>query len=89
MGNMARFAEPTGTVNRWRVVSEEPLDQGKAWVSFWHAPTPPFRYFKASPEMIRLAVMLCICFPLSRPSIKNLPHERGIEISYETVGLQC
>jgi putative transposase len=45
----------------------------------------PFRYFKTSPEIIRLAVMLYIRFPLSVRNVEELLHERGIEISHETV----
>lgn len=45
----------------------------------------PFRYFKTSPEIIRLAVMLYIRFPLSLRNVEDLLHERGIEISHETV----
>jgi putative transposase len=45
----------------------------------------PFRYFKTSPEIIRLAVMLYIPFPLSLRNVEDLLHERGIEISHETV----
>ena len=45
----------------------------------------PFRYFKTSPEIIRLAVMMYICFPLSLRNVEELLHERGIEISHETV----
>ena len=45
----------------------------------------PFRYFKTSPEVIRLAVMLYIRFPLSLRNVEDLLHERGIEISHETV----
>ena len=45
----------------------------------------PFRYFKTSPEIIRLAVMLYIRFPLSLRKIEDLLHECGIEISHETV----
>ncbi len=45
----------------------------------------PFRYFKTSPEVIRLAVMLYICFPVSLRNVEDLPHERGIEVSHETV----
>lgn len=45
----------------------------------------PFRYFKTSPEVIRLAVMLYIRFPLSLRNVEELLHERGIEISHETV----
>jgi putative transposase len=45
----------------------------------------PFRYFKTSPEIIRLAVMLYVRFPLSLRNVENLLHERGIEICHETV----
>lgn len=45
----------------------------------------PFRYFKTSPEVIRLAVMLCIRFPLSLRNVEDPLHERGIEVSHETV----
>jgi putative transposase len=45
----------------------------------------PFRYFKTSPEIIRLAVMMYIRFPLSLRQVEDLLHERGIDICYETV----
>ena len=45
----------------------------------------PFRYFKTSPEIIRLTVMLYVRFPLSLRNVEDLLHERGIEISHETV----
>lgn len=45
----------------------------------------PFRYFKTSPEIIRLAVMLYIRFPLSLRNVEDLLLERSIEISHETV----
>ena len=45
----------------------------------------PFRYFKTSPKIIRLAVMMYIRFPLSLRNVEDLLHERGIEISHETV----
>lgn len=45
----------------------------------------PFRYFKTSSEIIRLAVMLYISFPLSLRNVEDLLYERGIEISHETV----
>jgi len=47
--------------------------------------TDPFRYFKTSPEIIRLAVMMYIRFPLSLRNVEDLLHERGIDISHETV----
>jgi putative transposase len=45
----------------------------------------PFRHFKTSPEIIRLAVMLYIRFPLSLRNVENLLHERGVEVSHESV----
>ena len=45
----------------------------------------PFRYFKTSPEIIRLAVMMYVRFPLSLWQVEDLLHERGVDISYETV----
>ena len=44
-----------------------------------------FRYFKTSPEIILLAVMMYIWFPHSFRNFEDLPHERGIDISHETV----
>ena len=38
----------------------------------------PFRSFKTSPEIIRLAVMLYVRFPLSLRNVEDLLHERGI-----------
>ena len=45
----------------------------------------PFRYFKTSPEIIRLSVMMYFRFPLSLRNVEDLLHERGIDISQETV----
>ena len=45
----------------------------------------PFRYFKTSPEIIRLAVMMYIRFPLSLRQVEDLLPERGIDICHETV----
>ena len=45
----------------------------------------PFRYFKTSPEIIRLAVMMYVRFPLSPRNVEDLLHERGIDICHETV----
>ena len=43
----------------------------------------PFRYFKTSPEIIRLAVMLYVRFPLSLRNVEDLLHERGIDVSHQ------
>lgn len=45
----------------------------------------PFRYFKTSPEIIRLAVMMYVRFPLSLRNVEDLLHERGIDVSHETI----
>ncbi len=45
----------------------------------------PFRYFKTSPEIIRIAVMMYVRFPLSLRQVEDLLHERGIDIGHETV----
>ena len=45
----------------------------------------PFKYFKTSPEVIRLAVMLYVRFPLSLRNVEDLLHERGVEVSHETI----
>jgi putative transposase len=45
----------------------------------------PFRYFKTSPEVIRLAAMMYVRIPLSFRNVEDLLLERGIDISYDTV----
>ena len=45
----------------------------------------PFRYFNSSPEVIRLAVMMYIRYPLSLRQVEDLLFERGIDICHEMV----
>jgi len=45
----------------------------------------PFRYFKTGPDITRLAVMMYVRFPLSLQNVEDLLHERGVDISHETV----
>ena len=45
----------------------------------------PFRYFKTSLEIIHLAVMMYVRFPLSLGNVEDLLHERGIDICHESV----
>ena len=47
--------------------------------------TNPFRCFKTSPEVIRLAVLMYIRYPLSLRQVEDLLFERGIDISHESV----
>jgi hypothetical protein len=45
----------------------------------------PFRYFKTSLEVIRLAVMMYVRYPLSLRNVEDLLHELGIDIRHETL----
>lgn len=44
-----------------------------------------FKYYKTSPEIIKLTVMYYICYPLSLRQVEDILHERGIDICHETV----
>ena len=46
--------------------------------------TSPFRYFTTSPEIILLAMMRYVRFPVSLRNVEDLLHERGIKVSHET-----
>lgn len=43
-----------------------------------------FRCFKTSPEIIRLAVLLYVRFPLSQRNVEDLLHVRGVGVSHKT-----
>ena len=45
----------------------------------------PFRCFNSSPEVIRLAVMMYIRYPLSLRQVEDLLAERGVDLCHETV----
>ena len=45
----------------------------------------PFRYFNSSSEVIRLAVMMYIRYPLSLRQVEDPLFERNIDICHETV----
>lgn len=47
----------------------------------------PFRYFNSSPEIMRLAIMLYVRYPLSLRNVEDLLFERGIDVCHETVRL--
>lgn len=44
-----------------------------------------FKYYKTSPEIIKLAVMYYIRYPLSLRQVEDILHERGIDVCHETV----
>lgn len=50
-------------------------------------PASPFGYFSSSPEIILLAVMLYVRFPLSLRNVEDLLFERGIDVCHGTVRL--
>ena len=43
----------------------------------------PFKYFKTSPKIIRLAVMYYVRYPLSFRQVEDILHERGIDIKLD------
>ena len=45
----------------------------------------PFRYFNTSSEIIRLAVLMYIRYPLSLRQVEDILLERGIDLSHEAV----
>jgi putative transposase len=47
----------------------------------------PFRCFNSSREVIRLAVMMYVRYPLSLRQVEDLLSECGIDICHETVRL--
>jgi putative transposase len=48
-------------------------------------PKTPFYRFNSSPEVIRMAVMLYVRYPLSLRNVEDLLFERGADICHETV----
>ncbi len=48
-------------------------------------PPSPFRYFKTSPEVIRIAVLMYVRFPLSLRNVEDLLAQHGIDVTHETV----
>jgi len=44
-----------------------------------------FTYYKTSPEIIRIAVMYYVRYPLSFRQVEDILYERGIDICHETV----
>ena len=44
----------------------------------------PFRYFRTSPKITRLAVMLYARFPASLRKLEDLLHRRRIEVRHTT-----
>ena len=54
-----------------------------------HVSAHPLRDFRTSPEVIRLAAMSHVRFPLSLPNVQDLLPERGIEVGQETVRFWC
>jgi len=47
----------------------------------------PFRYFKTSREVIQLAVMMYVRFPLSLRNVEGLLYERGVDVCHESIRL--
>ena len=61
------------------------VSQAARFYSCGMSKADPFRYFKTNPEIIRLAVMMYVRFPLSLRNVEDLLHKRGIDKSHETI----
>lgn len=60
--------------------------RGRAVAQLWGmTKRSPFKYVKTSPGGVRLAVMLYVRFPFSLRNVEALLHERGIDVSRETI----
>ena len=77
---MASSNSAEGTVRRKFIEANKALASSRRMTK-----RSPFRCFKTSPEIIRLAVMLYVRYPLSLRNVEDLLHERGIDVSHETV----
>jgi putative transposase len=44
-----------------------------------------FKYYKTSPEIIKLAIIYYVRYPLSLRQVEDILHERGIDICHETI----
>ena len=44
-----------------------------------------FKYYKTSPEIIKLAIMYYVRYPLNLRQVEDVLHERGVDICHETV----
>lgn len=47
----------------------------------------PFRYFRSSPDIIRMVMMLYVRYPRSLRNVEDLLFERGCNLCHETVRL--
>ncbi len=85
VAKMLKHAVPPG-YRRQGTVRQNQLETGRAVPYLPNMTKPdPFRYFKTSCEIIRLAVMMYVRFPLSLRNVEDLLHERGIDVSHEAV----
>lgn len=74
-----------GAVEKPAVAEQSGLEARMAPIQPGNMPRhSPFRYFKTSPEIIRLAVMMYGRLPLSLQKVADVLHERGIDICRET-----
>jgi putative transposase len=44
-----------------------------------------YKFFKTSPEIIQLAVMYYVRYPLSYRQVEDILFERGVDICHETI----
>ena len=69
---------------RWRC-QRNPLESKGPSSQSAQTKNNSFRYLKTSPEIIRLAVMMYIRYPLSLRQVEDIIFERGIDINHEAI----
>ncbi len=54
-------------------------------LSLFMSKRKPFKYYKTSPEIIKLAVQYYVRYPLSLRNVEDILYDRGIDICHKTV----
>ena len=60
-------------------------DDGQGTMPRRKKPAGPYHRFDSSPEVIRVAVMLYVRYPLSLRNVEDLLSKYGLDFSHETV----
>ncbi len=81
------MSDPIGAATSHQQCQKKPhlSRAGEGCLAFGYDQALSSSMFKTSPEIIRLAAMLYIRFPLSLRNVEDLLHERGVDVSHETV----
>jgi hypothetical protein len=63
------------------------LPDSKLDICFWAMPNPiSFSYLKTSPDILQLAAIPFLRFPLSLRNVEYFIYERGVDVIHQSVG---